>query len=102
MDERPAVAKKSPLSGGQLALVLFWLGGWTWAVLWWFSVNKGYSGWFDDLVTPIAVIGWIVGAVFVGLVAGIARYILSGSTARYVTLVGLPGLAVIWLLFILG
>jgi hypothetical protein len=101
MDAKP-VTRKEPLSGGQLALVFVWLGGWSWVVLSWFSMNQSYGGWFDDLVAPIAVIGWIIGAGFVGLVAGIARYVFSSPNARYAVLVGLPGLATVWLLVASG
>lgn len=99
MNEKTVENTSSPLSGGQRALAWFWLLCWSWVVWWWLSANQGGGGdWFDDLVTPIAVMGWFVGAGFVGLVAGIARYIFSSPTTRYAILIGLPGLATTWLL----
>lgn len=101
MTEKTVAGGRESLSGGQQAVAMVWLFGWSWVVLWWWSANQG-GGWLEDLVTPTAVIAWLVGAGFVGLVAGIARYLLSSPAARYGVLIGLPGLAVIWLLIAIG
>jgi predicted dehydrogenase len=94
MNENALKPNRRPLTGGQLALVFVWLSSWSWLVLWWWSANQGAGGWFDDLIGPIALMGWLIGAGFVGVVAGIARYILSSPTARYGALIGVPALAI--------
>jgi len=91
---------RNRLSGGHRAIAIFWLVGWSLVILWWWDENNRSepTGWLDGMEDAMAILGLIAGALVVGLSLAIARFLMRARVPRYLVLLALPAIFVVWIL----